>query len=862
MLAHPLIELMIKLPSFRPLFLGQALLPVGMLALASFAILPNSYALMVQWPWVLLWQVGFGLIAFWGLWRMRQFHHPLQLLGWQLDWAIGLSLISLTLSTLVGYRPATSVWYLVMAASYGVCLYALVNWLDQDRVQARQVWLARAIGVVAIGASVSSLVLWWPIRTQMTEAVNPFPLGHHNFVAGYLVLVIPMLLALTWSHSGWRRIGWAIGTFLAMSTLYTTGSRGGVIGILGVLVVAGIVVIVQQWQQRHWRSLLLMTGSSLGLLILLLLHPRAQRLIQALSVGQIDGTSRFRVFTIEAGLRLWQEHAWLGVGPGNTVKLYDIYRPIEAATEAARVQQLHCTPVNLLAELGLLGLLAYALWIILLGRLAGNLAKQLPPDQRSLLYGASGGLLAYLFSSLTDYQLENIGISLTIVSLLALLISQGHQIRSAPAIVATRLRRYYSLLGFTLLLGALRLWIPVDVGMMFAATGTAALQRGDLLQFYDRWSIAAKVVPWEPYYPFVLGAQLSQLIELYGNTPLLKNSAPQVARLPRQAQFQEQLSRSSQTYLETALDLVPFDELFNRYLGAVLVDRDPAEAVLLLQRAAQLAPRKPYVYALLGVAYLNQQNPQAAIRAFALEGMINPSFLTTDVWFEPTLQPLWQPTLQLSIQLYRDLLAALPPGQSNDGGLSQNWIMLRWWAQLQSINAIRQPIASQPSRHPIPPSELQRLTIPAQAVVLISQGQPDRALARLRNESGVEAALLRAWIDPKTYLPTFKAQKFPAFIPIMETLERTIAEHRQIQSWLLSIHYSQRAVSERIGFFSYRNMNGPDLIEVPRSLPLNLLVNELTLFIDPPYFPLFDQHLVRAQKQFFNLDRPQLGSDR
>ena len=57
-------------------------------------------------------------------------------------------------------------------------------------------------------------------------------------------------------------------------------------------------------------------------------------------------------------------------------------------------------------------------------------------------------------------------------------------------------------------------------------------------------------------------------------------------------------------------------------------------------------------------------------------------------------------------------------------------------------------------------------------------------------------------------------------------------------------------------FLSYRNKNGVDTVEIPRSLPTNPLVTSLGLFNEPGYLPVFDQTLVAAQKRLLHLARP------
>jgi tetratricopeptide (TPR) repeat protein len=300
-------------------------------------------------------------------------------------------------------------------------------------------------------------------------------------------------------------------------------------------------------------------------------------------------------------------------------------------------------------------------------------------------------LLSYTVSSLTDFQLENIAISLTIAALIGVLASLGDQISTPPVLTKTSLRRLLSLAGFTLALAALRIWIPNDAAMMLAYAGNSNLQVGNLSDFYRQWSTAARIVPWEPYYPFQLGAQLADIVAVgdSGSTvspePTTKPTPSKVLQL--NLQYQQQIAQLVQTHLQQAVTLAPADELFNRYLGAWLIDRNPKQAVENLRYAAQLTPRKPYTYALMGIAYFNQQDYSNANKAFALEGFINPEFLTTEVWLDPSFKALQSQVMQQTLALYRQCLSRIAPHEPAYNLIAQNMSLLEWWAVSKASSA-------------------------------------------------------------------------------------------------------------------------------------------------------------------------------
>ena len=143
---------------------------------------------------------------------------------------------------------------------------------------------------------------------------------------------------------------------------------------------------------------------------------------------------------------------------------------------------------------------------------------------------------------------------------------------------------------------------------------------------------------------------------------------------------------------------------------------------------------------------------------------------------------------------------------------------------------------------------MQRLNPVARSLILIDAKKTDAALALLGDQSPA-SSLLKAWIKPEQYLAKVSGGE-------LAKLAQTIPQERQIRPWLMSSASHTKAISARVGFFSYRNTNGVDTVEIPRSLPTNPLVTNLGLFNQPGYLPVFDQTLVAAQKRLLRLERP------
>ena len=81
--------------------------------LTLFMVLPSHYFLMVAWPWLLIWQMGFLCLGLALLGLMRQFDVPFRPLGYGLDWAVLAVAIACILSTIFAPFPGVAAWQLV-----------------------------------------------------------------------------------------------------------------------------------------------------------------------------------------------------------------------------------------------------------------------------------------------------------------------------------------------------------------------------------------------------------------------------------------------------------------------------------------------------------------------------------------------------------------------------------------------------------------------------------------------------------------------------------------------------------------------------------------------------------------------------
>ncbi|MBC8123691.1 MAG: hypothetical protein H7Y22_17865, partial [Gemmatimonadaceae bacterium] len=221
-------------------------LPAGLaLCYVIALVLPVSYLQIAGWPWALLPQAGFllgGLLAL-------RYCAPL---GKPFDGLVGFTLAGLVGSAATSADPERGWWYLVMVCGYFACLYGTAGGLAPGTHS----WVRPWLGLTQMAFSLVSLGLYgqkvvWPnlllsdagatLRWTDWLTNNTYPLGHHNFVAGYLALTLPISLSLGIERRGWERWVWVLAGGLGLLTLATTQSRGGWLGVLIGCVITGLV---------------------------------------------------------------------------------------------------------------------------------------------------------------------------------------------------------------------------------------------------------------------------------------------------------------------------------------------------------------------------------------------------------------------------------------------------------------------------------------------------------------------------------------------------------------------------------------------------------------------------------------------
>ncbi len=241
-------------------------------------------------------------------------------------------------------------------------------------VEQRQLGLRSIAGVVVVIAG-WSLFGWWRLETPGTS----LPLGHHNLLAAWLLVWLPVVV-VGWRERGIGRVivGMALG--LGIVSLVLTGS-------LGAAVAVGIVALLAAMRTRWGRIGLMIAGALVVL--------QGPRLFDVATGADFSTIARWSY--AQAGWKGLIERPVFGWGPGAASwTLSEHFRPIPGIHPPDQVvADLHSVPMQIGYELGFTGLLLVTgLTIVWVRR------RWVTPSQDHLLRrGAAVGLVTLALAS-------------------------------------------------------------------------------------------------------------------------------------------------------------------------------------------------------------------------------------------------------------------------------------------------------------------------------------------------------------------------------------------------------------------------------------------------------------------------------
>jgi O-antigen ligase len=325
------------------------------------------------------------------------------------------------LAALAAERPLESVYackHLLNLAA----LFVLVNALS-DAATARRfaTWLLLAVTVTAVlaivqvaacpgpGAAAPSSALVGKLLRKCARARGFYSI--YMTLGGVLAMtatmVLPRLARLP-AQAWWLGPAWLVG----LAALGLTQVRGAWIGFA-----AGALAAVGGLGRRG----LLVAGVLVVLVPALVLGlPGVGARLRTIG-DAADATTRERLAMLEAGRRLAVDNPLTGVGPGQLKHVYAQVAPPEAQRRST--SHLHNTPLQILAERGLVGLLAWlGIFAAFFVRGIASLRRlpREPAGDRALVLGSLAALVAFLVAGLFEYSFGDTEVLLVAMAIMAL----------------------------------------------------------------------------------------------------------------------------------------------------------------------------------------------------------------------------------------------------------------------------------------------------------------------------------------------------------------------------------------------------------------------------------------------------------
>lgn len=346
-----------------------ALLPAALLALFAFAC--GGFASAAGWP---AGPVGAALLLALGAVGTREASDPLRL--GRARGLVPALWLAVALSVALSPVPRAG-WTALALLPALLMLPAVVGRGLADPARRRGALAAWSVVVTAVGAIGLHGVLF------IGDPRAARPLGHHNLLAAFLVVTLPVAL-LGLRERGGPRVAAAAAGLAGLGALAATRSLGG----LAAATVVALLAAPRLGRARH-----LVAGAAL--LAIAALVPRGAAILTG-----ADGSGAVRRGYAAAALAGWWQRPVTGHGAGSTPwRLAEWMRPVPGVHPPGElVGETHSLPLALLFELGALGAaLACAVAVAFVLRRWRDRAGAADPGLLDAgLLGVAGGLVASL----------------------------------------------------------------------------------------------------------------------------------------------------------------------------------------------------------------------------------------------------------------------------------------------------------------------------------------------------------------------------------------------------------------------------------------------------------------------------------
>jgi len=290
-----------------------------------------------------------------------------------------------------------------LLVSYIGLFFAIDGWLERRHqlILVLKVLLLSTVGVALFGfyqaVSGSYTELYFRLYPLQEAALEPWEgritslLFQFNSTAGYLNLVIPVAIAcaVLAKDRVLKFLGLS-GTCAAAVAIFLTQSRGGLMALAGILIIAVWLLV----PRLITRFKLLCGGTLACILLLPLLFNHFERL-QSID----DATQLSRIALWQGAATMFLQHPFLGVGYGNYKFLISAFVP---GTEPDKLDA-HNLYLQFLAETGIVGFISFSVLVGAFFLLSLKSVRQQDTLSGIVAFGVCGAIASTLIHGTVDF---------------------------------------------------------------------------------------------------------------------------------------------------------------------------------------------------------------------------------------------------------------------------------------------------------------------------------------------------------------------------------------------------------------------------------------------------------------------------
>jgi putative inorganic carbon (HCO3(-)) transporter len=333
-----------------------------------------------------------------------------------LDYFVVLFGFVLLYSSITSYTPANSVFALSIHIAYILFYFILVN-----TIKTRQ-QLYTLIALLVLSTTITSLYGLYQLKTvgatseawvdttlfEDIKARVGSTFENPNVLGEYLVLIIPVAIAMLWGQRGWfsRLVTLGLAAIMILCLIYTY-SRGAYIGLM--LAFAMFAVL------RDRRFVIL---GVIGLLMLPFVLPPSV-INRFASIGNLsDTSSSYRISVWLGSLKLVSDYWPSGIGLG--LEPFKLIYP-KYSLNAAYAHHSHNIYIQLLIEMGIAGFLTFiAMIVVYYKTMLAGFYKTRDRFISTFMIAIASGMAGYLAQGVVENIWYNNRVLLTFWVMLAL----------------------------------------------------------------------------------------------------------------------------------------------------------------------------------------------------------------------------------------------------------------------------------------------------------------------------------------------------------------------------------------------------------------------------------------------------------